>query len=282
MKIRSIRHQILLLIALYGQFTGTKDFIFDLGGVLVLTNKMTSFRHVGMRNIISCSFQLGINPFYIDSYIKSRLFTFLDEVAILSDIAPVDLQQAYDEKGNILPLLISAWLQGLLSGKQITILIEQAIDSNPQWFKCKAEKRTIENTARLIFTPELLVHSRHISSAGIAFIKKCKREGHRIYGLSNWDADSFALMKEKHSELFDLFDGIVISAEVKTNKPHTDIYHILLNRYQLEPKNCWFIDDQQENIDAAQKLGINVIKHSSTFKKLIENIRMYSKGLYLS
>src|SRR5207244_347899 len=101
------------------------------------------------------------------------------------------------------------WLQGIMNTTEIRKLIEQEIDLHPEWFKCQAEKRTIQNTIRLIFTPEFFAQSRKISAAGIAFIKKCKREGHKIYALSNWDAESFVLLKQRYPELFDLFDGII-------------------------------------------------------------------------
>src|SRR5690242_2256865 len=130
MKIRSFIHQIILLIALYSQWNIAKDFIFDFGGVLILTNKMTSFKHVGMRNIIACSFQLCINPFSLQKYLQEKFFTILNHIAHTHNISPTLYQQAYDEKGNPLPTLINAWLQGSMLPAQIIALIEQTIDTN--------------------------------------------------------------------------------------------------------------------------------------------------------
>jgi HAD superfamily hydrolase (TIGR01509 family) len=282
MKFRFYIKQLLLLIALYSPFGLAKDFIFDFGGVLVLTDKAASFRQIGMLNAILCSLQLKINPLSLDRYIKSRLFAFLDEVAIRRNIDGAAYEPSYDEKGNKLPLLMNAWLQGHIAPSAILKDAEQTILDNPEWFKCQAEERIIRNITKMIFTPEIFIKSQKISPAGVAFIKKCKNEGHRVYGLSNWDAESFALLKKQYPELFDLFDGIVVSGEVKANKPHANIYQILLNRYQLKPENCWFIDDQQENIDGARKLGINAVRHTSSFPALIKNIKLaYSKSLSL-
>lgn len=273
MKIRYYAVKAILIIALSASFGVAQNMIFDFGGVLVLTDKFTSLRHIGMINIAQCSIQLGLNPFSIDIYIKSRCFSILDEIAAIHNLVIPNLHQAYDEKGNPLPLLMNAWLQGLMSTTRIIRLIENTIENHPEWFKCAAEKRVITNTIALIFTPQLLVNSCTIDPACIAFIKLCKKEGHKIYGLSNWDTASFKLLRQKHADAFDLFDGIIISADVKANKPHTTIYQILLDRYQLEAKQCWFIDDQRVNIDAARTVGINAIQHTSTFKNLIKNIR---------
>ena len=258
-----------------------KNFIFDFGGVLFFTNKLTSLRHIGLTDIALCSAQQGINPLYLNRHITKKLFDTLNQVGTLHQLKAIhSAHQTYDEHGNTLPLLMCAWLQGNISNDEIKTLIHQEINQHPEWFECNAEKRIIIKTIELIFTPELLINSRKTSKAGIAFLKKCKNEGHKIYGLSNWDAESYVLLQQKYPELFELFDGVVISGEVNANKPHENIYQALINRYDLEPKDCWFIDDQKENVAAAQKLGINAIVHNSTFHQLIKNIRLaYSRSV---
>jgi len=282
MKIRFYAKKIILAMAIWTPLWATeaKDFIFDFGGVLIFTNTMSSFKHIGMMNVAECMIRLGINPLTFDQHIKTTFFTVLDQVAQIHHLDGTDsFHQTYDEKGNKMPFLMCTWLQGAMTSAEVKSLVEQEISLHPEWFGCQAEQRVIQNTIRLVFTPEFFVNSRKISQAGIAFIKKCKREGHNVYGLSNWDAESFALLKQRHPELFDLFDGIIISGHVHANKPHASIYQILLERYELKAENCWFIDDQQENIDAAQKLGINAIRHTSTFQNTLKHIRLaYSKS----
>jgi FMN phosphatase YigB (HAD superfamily) len=281
MKIRSHAYQLLIYVVLFYSAASAKNFIFDFGGVLVETDKLASFQHLGMMNIAEYTVRLRINPFNIDSYIKTALFNTLNAIAEKHHLGTVDsYHPAYDEKGNALPFLMCAWLQGSMTCSEIRLLIDSAITIHPEWFTCQAEQRIIKNILEMIFTPHHFVNSRKISTAGIAFIKKCKLKGHKIYGLSNWDKESFALLKEKYPQLFDLFDGIVISAQAHANKPHETIYQTLLERYSLTPEQCWFIDDQKENVAAAQKLGINAVLHKSSFKKLTKNINIaYSKSV---
>jgi len=274
MNIRSYAFYMLVSIVLCTS-THTKDFIFDFGGVLFLNNKLASFRHIGMCNVAECSIRLRINPLYIDQHIKKTLFVTLEKVAKVHDLnTDTTYHVAYDDKGNALPFLLCAWLQGTMKATEIRELVETTMSRHPEWFGCQAEQRIIQNLVHMILTPELFVDSVKVSDAGIAFVKRCKREGHKIYGLSNWDTESFALLKKNHPELFDLFDGIILSGQVHANKPHETIYHTLLDRYQLQAENCWFIDDQKENVVAAQKLGINAVVHNQNFQKLIKNIRL--------
>jgi methionine salvage enolase-phosphatase E1 len=281
MKKNKYLYRIILCLALSCSLLSGKNFIFDFGGVLINTNKCASFQHIGLTNIAECTIRLRINPFKLDNYIKTAFFTTLNAIDHEHNLSTThSYHPTYDEKGNALPFLMCAWLQGSMTCSEIRLLINDTIAMHPEWFKCRAEQRIVENILHMIFTPHYFVNSRTISTEGIAFIKKCKAKGHKIYGLSNWDAESFALLKIKYPELFDLFDGIIISGEVNINKPHETIYQTLLERFQLRPDQCWFIDDQEENIIAAQKLGINAVIHKSSFKQLVHNINVaYSKSV---
>jgi len=59
----------------------------------------------------------------------------------------------------------------------------------------------------------------------------------------------------KEGNLRQYFKIIVDSAEVHVLKPDEKIYRILLEKLQLPARECLFIDDFIENVEAAQKLG---------------------------
>jgi len=42
-------------------------------------------------------------------------------------------------------------------------------------------------------------------------------------------------------------------------KPDPEIYKTLLRRYNLKAEECVFIDDTEENVVSAQKIGLNGI-----------------------
>ena len=166
----------------------------------------------------------------------------------------------------------------------------ETIAANPQWFDCYAQQCIISNLCRMIFTPERFIATRKIYRAGIAFIKAIKAKGHKVFVLSNWDSESFVLLQQKYPELFELFDGMVISGDVHELKPSENMYRILLDRYNLRPQDCWFVDDQKENIVAAQNCGVNAImcpyinnfcglQKYPNFKLIAQNIqKFYSKS----
>lgn len=83
------------------------------------------------------------------------------------------------------------------------------------------------------------------------------------------DATRAAVLKNNR---FDgLVDVMVISAEEGFAKPDREIYEITLRKLGSEPQECVFVDDLQENIQAARALGMTGIQHienESTIRQL--------------
>lgn len=99
-------------------------------------------------------------------------------------------------------------------------------------------------------------------------MKELKAHGYHLYCLTNWSHETFPIVKQTHARLFDMFEGIVVSGEEKMVKPNPEIYKVLLNRYNLNPSECIFIDDRQANVDGAEKVGIKgvLFQGSDTLK----------------
>lgn len=88
----------------------------------------------------------------------------------------------------------------------------------------------------------------------IALIKKLKANNYRIYLLSNINPYTHDFVKT--SGLFDIVDGYVLSYLEHKIKPYESIYNILINRYNLIPEECLFVDDKEDNMITANRLGI--------------------------
>lgn len=95
-------------------------------------------------------------------------------------------------------------------------------------------------------------------SATVEILQALKRRGYPLYGLSNWSAEKFVLVRERFP-FFDLFDTIVLSGEVKLAKPDPRIFDLLLAQTHSRAEECLFIDDAEKNIKAAQALGWQTI-----------------------
>ena len=87
-------------------------------------------------------------------------------------------------------------------------------------------------------------------------LSELKKKGHRIFVLSNTSKVFYDLLEEQLSPLKELLDGFVLSRDIKAIKPDLVMFKEILYKYQLDPTNCVFLDDIEDNTNAAQKLGI--------------------------
>lgn len=91
----------------------------------------------------------------------------------------------------------------------------------------------------------------------VELIKTLSTRGYGLYCLSNMSFEFYDYLKVR--DVFGYFDGQVISAHEHIIKPEEGIYRLLLERYNLNPRECLFIDDLEPNIKAAAALGINTV-----------------------
>ena len=87
-------------------------------------------------------------------------------------------------------------------------------------------------------------------------LSELKKKGHRIFVLSNTSKVFYDLLEDQLSPLKELLDGFVLSCDIKAIKPDLAMFKGILDKYQLDPTNCVFLDDIEDNTIAAEKLGI--------------------------
>ena len=87
-----------------------------------------------------------------------------------------------------------------------------------------------------------------------SLIEDLKGAGYRLFVLSNMSKDYIEFLRKL--SVFQHFEGEIISCEVNLIKPEKEIYQLLLDTYNLDPKQTMFIDDRAENVEAAATLGI--------------------------
>ena len=92
----------------------------------------------------------------------------------------------------------------------------------------------------------------------IKLIKDIKLKGYKIFLLSNINEHTFQNVNK--SDLFSIVDGYVLSYIEHQIKPYKSIYNTLISRYSLIPSETIFVDDNINNINTAQEVGLKTIK----------------------
>ena len=93
-----------------------------------------------------------------------------------------------------------------------------------------------------------------INNNVLNLIRDLKKKDYKIYLLSNINSYTYEFVKK--SNLFDIVDGYVLSYQEHQIKPYISIYNTLITKYKLNTNECLFIDDNEKNIETANKLGM--------------------------
>ena len=96
----------------------------------------------------------------------------------------------------------------------------------------------------------------------VDILKSLKNMGFPVYALSNWNHITFQVAL-KEFDFLNIFDGRIVSGEVKLAKPDPRIYKLLLETFGLVPEESLFIDDRIDNVEVARKLGIKAVQFIS-------------------
>lgn len=85
-------------------------------------------------------------------------------------------------------------------------------------------------------------------------------QGIRLAVLTNFELPSVDRTLEHAGLNPAWFEVLLSSAAIGVYKPAPEAYQIVLNALELRPEECGFVDDLQENVVAAQNMGMHAIR----------------------
>jgi putative hydrolase of the HAD superfamily len=103
------------------------------------------------------------------------------------------------------------------------------------------------------------------------YIRSLRGKVHTGLISNAWSGLRSFLTREK---LIDIFDTVIISAEVGVVKPSAEIYEIALKQAGLAAGRSVFVDDVAANIAGCEKAGMKGILFKSTKETLLQLNRM--------
>jgi len=139
----------------------------------------------------------------------------------------------------------SDWNENQDAGYPIALATAEKIAEHPEW----------ESAIRDFYGRWEEMLGGPISETVELFRELRSTDRYKFYALTNWSAETFPIALDRYDFLH-WFDGRVVSGEEKTRKPFADFYQILLDRYQINPANALFIDDNLRNVRAAEAMSI--------------------------
>lgn len=246
--------------------------VFDFGGVLgKMSQSSMAIKELGLGRLFTYTIFGLKNP----AHLKKLMFKVLSHL-YGEQSENKDCPCACDGDTK-LPAVMCDWLAGLVLGSDIIERTNQLIDEGEcdHLFSSRQEKRLVKEIVRIAFDPD--IHGKYMRPIHevSSLIKEIAEEHpeHILMILSNYDLPGFqAIFKNPlmQKEIFCYFkpQNIIISGCTGLLKPDTRIFtQELIQDFSLkdaiERHEVFFIDDQKENVSAAQKCGIEGILFTS-------------------
>jgi len=96
------------------------------------------------------------------------------------------------------------------------------------------------------------------SMPGMAgLIGELRSRGVRVMGLTNTSHSHLGLLRA-YPEV-EALEDVIASCVIQYRKPEPEIYRVALERIGTEAAETLFVDDQQDNVDGAKKVGLQAV-----------------------
>lgn len=135
--------------------------------------------------------------------------------------------------------------------------LDRGIFSEEEIFRMMAEYAPAYRD-RILDACENAADCMHKCDYAVPWIKELRQKGYRVLYLSNYSEFLIRICPEV-LDFLPYTDGGIFSCRVKHVKPEPEIFRILTKRFRLKEEECLFIDDNLNNIDAANHLGFHTI-----------------------
>ncbi len=107
--------------------------------------------------------------------------------------------------------------------------------------------------------------------AMVGLVNTLKNKGYKLYLASNASIRFYDYKKDIRA--LDVFDGILISADIHKAKPDPAYYDTLVSQFKLDRSACFMIDDMKANIDGAARCGIKGVIYTGNIKTLEQSLK---------
>ena len=199
--------------------------------------------------------------------------TFEALVVDFGGVLTTPLQDSFElfaqEQGVELQDLVRVALTAYAGGRDDLVTGFETGTVSEDEFSLQFAQRLAQATGREI-DPERLVRrlfgGMRLEEGMLDAVAGARTQGMKTALLSNsWGLDTYP--RERFA---DLFDVVVISAEVGMRKPDPAIFHLTVEKLDVPAEACVFVDDHPGHLKAAAAEGMTTVLHRSPAQTIAE------------
>jgi HAD superfamily hydrolase (TIGR01549 family) len=250
----------LLSFSLFHFSLYSEIFIFDLFGVLIDIPLVEKIKHVGIINPLGYIFSEKKDI----TQLKNNFFNMLSKIPVNQELlSSCSYSPEITAQGEPMPAIMVLWQAGKINYKDALAKIYAHLINGDYGYY---ERELFIDMSKVAFDLKTRQNCYKIMEEGLEIAQRLSREKdvygfkkHRLFILSNMDREMIRHLENTYTDLYSIFEDVIYSAENSLLKPDQNIYLSLIKKYNLNTSECWMIDDQKENIDAAINLGMKGI-----------------------
>ena len=181
----------------------------------------------------------------------------------------------FDMGGVLVEFRPKAFLEELGFAPEALNGVYETMFRSPLWLELDRGTYTFEEAVPLFIkmSPHLEAEIRQVLNVpkdkmlspmegSAEFLIDLKKQGYRIFVLSNFTQEGFAAIKQ-HYDYIHYVDEAVISSDIHMMKPEPEIYTYMLEKLKIRPEETIFIDDLEVNLAPARALGIHTVQFTT-------------------
>lgn len=156
----------------------------------------------------------------------------------------------------------SKWNEKQDEGRSLKEGTDALIENHPMW----------EREIRLFYDQWVKMLKGPIAPSVKILEYLVQQKKYKLFALTNWSSETWPIAWDIFPFL-DWFEGILVSGREELAKPDSAIYQLLFERFDIDPSEAIFIDDNLRNVEASQEAGMEAIHFQSPMQlneKLVE------------
>ncbi len=198
----------------------------------------------------------------------------VDYGGVLTTSIQDSMQIFANEEGIELQDLARVALRAYIEGDDDLVTAFETGRMTEEDFSMRFAQRLAQETGKEIdperFVARMLGGVR-LEEGMLDAVASTRRAGFKTGLLSNsWGLDGYP--RERFEELFDV---VVISAEVGMRKPQPEIFRFTATKLGVEASRCVFVDDHPGHLKAALAEGMTTVLHRSPNETIEELQRLF-------
>ncbi len=232
-----------------------KVIIIDFGGVLFKEDRNSIVQKIGFSHIAR----------YALSNWQSPVDGCLNTLEKISQEKDQKTHIPFVFRGRAMPQCIVQWQRGEKKYDDVQKELNQYIEkiAKEGYFSSDHEKFVTQSIINISLDPSQLTDITKPVAPMIKVAKQLKEKGYKLLALTNLPHETYDVLKKNYPELIELFESIEISAELHLVKPEKELFTTFLKKHKLDPKQCILIENHEDSVPVAQKLGMTAIHCSN-------------------